>query len=400
MWAGFFLGLAELTKTTWLILYVLWPVQWVIFRIFQHRSLKFRVAQESLQVAAILVLSIYVLNLGYCFSGSFKRLGDYQFVSRTLAGEAPPHAKSLFGNRFAGSWLGRVPVPLPEDYVAGVDLQRSDFDNRMWSYLNGEWRLGGWWYYYLFALAIKVPVGGLLLLALAFAVSLWHNSPLRMSLDELCLLLPFISILGLVSSQTGFNHHIRYVLPIFPFAFIFISKLARSIELRQTSTALIACAALLWFITSSLYVFPHSLCYYNEIIGGPKRGHYYLGNSNTDWGQDLFYLRDWTAAHPQAVPLYVATDLPFVSPAILGIRSQPLPPDGLSPGIVNQRGWFAISVNQLHRMDGRFKSFLSIEPVDRAGYTINIYHLTTNDVKNLRRATESATQTDERTGKE
>jgi hypothetical protein len=42
------------------------------------------------------------------------------------------------------------------------------------------------------------------------------------------LLAPLAVILALVSSQTGFNHHLRYVLPIFPFAFIWASKVARA----------------------------------------------------------------------------------------------------------------------------------------------------------------------------
>ena len=28
-----------------------------------------------------------------------------------------------------------------------------------YSYLRGEWRKEGWWYYYLYGLAMKVPLG-------------------------------------------------------------------------------------------------------------------------------------------------------------------------------------------------------------------------------------------------
>jgi hypothetical protein len=40
-------------------------------------------------------------------------------------------------------------------------------------------------------------------------------------------------------------------------------------------------------------VYPHSLSYFNESIGGPLNGAEYLLGSNVDWGQDLRYLIWW-----------------------------------------------------------------------------------------------------------
>jgi hypothetical protein len=54
---------------------------------------------------------------------------------------------SLGKKRFAESWLRELPVPLPENYVMGLDHQRWDFETGMLSYLRGEYRQGGWWYY-------------------------------------------------------------------------------------------------------------------------------------------------------------------------------------------------------------------------------------------------------------
>ncbi len=39
-----------------------------------------------LQLAAILALALYLLNLGYGFENSFQPLGKFQFISRTLGG--------------------------------------------------------------------------------------------------------------------------------------------------------------------------------------------------------------------------------------------------------------------------------------------------------------------------
>jgi hypothetical protein len=210
--------------------------------------------------------------------------------SETLGGARDDaHQFGTGSNRFTGTWLGEMPVPLPENYVMGIDLQKWDFERKMWSYLRGEWRLGGWWYYYLYALAIKVPLGTWVLVLLALLLGLFRRGYTASWRDELVLLAPIAVVLTLVSSQTGFNHHLRYVLPIFPFAFIWTSKVARAVELRHGKIATVAAAALLWSVESSLWYYPHSLSYFNELVGGPKHGHEHLLDSNIDWGQDLLY---------------------------------------------------------------------------------------------------------------
>ncbi len=47
---------------------------------------------------------------------------------------------------------------------------------------------------------------------------------------------------------------------------------------------------MVWFVAGSLWIYPHSLSYFNELVGGPTRGPRHLLGSNVDWGQDLRYL--------------------------------------------------------------------------------------------------------------
>jgi hypothetical protein len=80
------------------------------------------------------------------------------------------------GNRFKDSWLAGLPVPLPKNYLLGIDLQKSDFEDYHGpSYLRGEFRNKGWWYYYLYALAIKAPLGTWVLFLLACGVGLLRS---------------------------------------------------------------------------------------------------------------------------------------------------------------------------------------------------------------------------------
>ena len=89
--------------------------------------------------------------------------------------------------------------------------------------------------------------------------------------DELVLLLPIVAILVLVSSQTGFTIHSRYVLPILPFLYVWCSKVACSIKMEHKAVAIAGALALCWSVGSSLWYYPHSLSYFNELVGGPKR---------------------------------------------------------------------------------------------------------------------------------
>ncbi len=149
--AGALLGLAQLSKMTWVILFGLWPVIWVVWNVCVSRgTLSARQwMQQAGQLAVILFSGLYLLNLGYGFEGTLTRLKDYTFVSSSFTGLRD---SGMRGNRFADSWLGELPVPLPRDYLLGMDLQKQDLERVRSSYLGGEWKQGGRWYFYLYGL--------------------------------------------------------------------------------------------------------------------------------------------------------------------------------------------------------------------------------------------------------
>jgi 4-amino-4-deoxy-L-arabinose transferase-like glycosyltransferase len=457
--AGFVLGLAELTKFTLVVFVPVWVVLWLVRRCScqwpvvsgqlapgsaggwagspahlltpspaeqtpspRHgESRRTRpapkgrgreVRRELAQLAAAFLVCLFTINLGYAFDQSFVPLGNYSFVSEALAGKQEPKpALSVVGNRFHDTLLGSLPVPLPKDYLQGIDYSRFEFERGMRSYLNGQWKHGGWWYYYLDAMAMKIPLGTLAIGALALVLMaaggrrnseggrrngeesgvrsqesavagssfIVHHSSFAAAyrlglLDECAIWLPGLAILTLVSSQTGYNHHLRYVLPAFPFLLIGISRAALAFDYKHWILAALVGIAALQSTVSSLRVFPHSMSYFNELGGGPLGGHEHLVNSNIDWGQDLLYLRDWLAAHLEAKPLHLSY-FGGVNPKLVGIDSQPVPKQ-IVPG------WYAISVNNLHENEplGRF---LKTQPTAMAGYSIYIYHVAEDDLPKL-----------------
>src|SRR5665213_1358597 len=392
--AGVVLGLAELTKSTWIVLVAVWPALWIVQRLMRDPKLP-GWQTEFFQLAGTLAIGLWMLNMGYGFEGSMTPLRDYQFVSHSLTDQ--PSQDSGGGpraaNRFAGSWVGHIPVPLPRNYVAGIDFVKMEYERKYWSYLNGEWRFGGWWYYYLYAMLVKEPLGVWALGGIAIVCLLRFRGYSASIGDELLLLVPSVCLIALVSSQTGFNHHVRYVLPAFPFLFISVSRAAKSFTAGHGWASISTAGAILWSISSSVCAFPHSLSYFNEVAGGPLGGHFHLGNSNADWGQDLLNLRRWLDKHPEAAPLHFACDMPLIDPKMAGIESLPVPigPHSNHAADVSVSklgplpGWYAISVNKLHDLDRNFDYFLDLKPVGRAGYSIYIYDVTTAQVNALRK---------------
>jgi hypothetical protein len=361
--AGISLGLALLTKSYWIILLGLWPL---IFLIDLAARSKPPVLQRAaaLQMLAILALGLNLLNAGYGFRGTATFLGKYEFFSAVLSGEHRDLEYQQPGNRFSNSWLGRVPIPLPRDYVQGIDRQKHDFEEPDRSYLCGTWREQGWWYYYLVCLGVKIPLGTLALLGMGIAVGVRRQWPWNRT-TLLPVWLPGILILLLVSSETGMNHHFRYVFPVLPVIYLIASASACLRPRWPVAVCVIA------VIFSSLRVFPHSLSYFNLVSGGPGSGHAVLVDSNIDWGQDLIHVRRWVDAHPRNRPVSLAW-VPSYPPQAIGLDVPRTPPGRLRPG------WHLISVHLLHDPSGAYAEYEKLIPIDRVGFSFNIYHVGKN----------------------
>jgi hypothetical protein len=213
-------------------------------------------------------------------------------------------------------------------------------------------------------------------------------------LTEVALVAPIAIVMLTVSAQTSFSHHVRYAYGIFPFLFVWVSKVGRAFggHRRWLSAAVAIC--LVGQAVSSLAAYPHSMSYFNEIIGGPRNGYHHLVNSSVDWGQDLLFLHEWMERHPEARPLHLAY-FGRINPRFAGVdyeliadgtsfSDKPLAKADLGPG------WYAVSVTLLQgrpyqeiRPDGGLRDlperalepFLEMNPVDSVGYSILIYRL-------------------------
>jgi len=359
--AGICLGLLPLTKTTWVIAFPIWLLLWGIW--------KFRNVR---QFAVILLLGLYMINMGYLFDGSFRQLKDYQFISGTLTGHEVTKGMAVnVGNRFADTWLGHVPVPLPVEFVQGIDTQKIDFEREIESYARGVWSDRGWWWYYGYVLLLKEPLGVLGLLLLALFVSIFFrnanascaNTTWR---DELTVLIPLLAIFIFISSQDGFSIHPRYVVFVLPLLYIFVSKVALS-RLNKKWVSGLTAILLAWVVASSLSFYPHSMSYFNELAGKPKNYPQYLLGSNIDWGQDAYALKAWVERNPEAKPLYISysTPIPLEKLGIESVGAVPIEPTA---------GWMVVGVNALFTRNGRL-DWLKGKEAKMVGYSIWIFEI-------------------------
>ncbi len=402
---GLALGLALLTKLTCVVLFAVWPI--LILATLLQGLPGAGGKPRFLHLLAMGAVAWLVFCCGYGFAKFGRTFGEFQFVSRSLGGEpASPGDAAKPGNRFRGTSLEKVPVPLPADALVGFDIQKGDFERKFYSYLNGEWRQRGWWYYYLYTMAVKLPIPTLLLvLAGVFWCLCLPRSPGRV--DEWAFLLPAIALIAFVSSQTGFNHHMRYVLPAFPLLFLAAGRLACLQSSRhtpctvgsQTECADYLCkshrwlrgvvfALLVWCGTATFSYAPYFMSYFNPLAGGPNEGWRHLADSNIDWGQDLLHLKKWIDDHPEARPIGVQY-YNLIEPKHAGLEVGRIP---TSP----TPGWYAIGVNYVagsafrigaspgSPTPGPFSFFQHFTPIDKAGYSIFIYHITEEEANRVR----------------
>ena len=181
-----------------------------------------------------------------------------------------------------------------------------------------------------------------------------------------------------VSSQDGFSLHPRYIIPALPFAYIWISKLGQSFAKKQYFLATVTTVMLIWMVGSSLYHFPHSMSYFNELIGGPKNGPKHLLGSNVDWCQNAYFLKNWYNRHPEMRPIKIAYSS-TESFDRLGIKDNQHPPQEPEPG------WFALGVHEIYGSSKQYEYFKQFNPVDYIGYSIYIYHITLDEANRVRR---------------
>ncbi len=268
---------------------------------------------------------------------------------------------------------------LPEEYLYGLSYLVAK-SGRFVTFLMGEIRFGGWWYFFPVTFLLKTPVAFLLLIGVALGVQArrWRQDPLRAAF----LLLPVLVYFPLIS-VSGWNIGHRHLLPIYPFLFLWVGGLlpwawqfTRGGRWVQGFLGVLAA----WYLAAALWIAPHYLAYFNELVGGPDQGYKYLVDSNLDWGQDLKGLKRYMDAH--GIDRVWLSYFGSASPDYYGIGYNYLPSYHIFKPSRDRlpTPFVAISATNLQGLyllgnPDAFKAFREREPIAKVGYSIFIYRL-------------------------
>jgi len=261
----------------------------------------------------------------------------------------------------------------PLFYVKGMTLVNANHHPEYWLYLAGKFQQGGFWYYFLAAFFFKTPAPTILLLLTSLA--LLGVAPRPKWRDEGFLLLP-AALFFVITSALASNVGVRYILPVFPLLFVFISRLTDFFLARRARTA-VAGALAAWLAFSTVRVFPDYIPYFTDFVGGSKNGYKYLDDSNLDWGTDLKRLKTWMDEHGvEKINLYTPYS---VLPGYYGIkfnwyefmRKDPPPPGLYAVGTqILVRGLIAAKMERLPT-----DWLVRYKPIDRVGQGFFIYRI-------------------------
>jgi Dolichyl-phosphate-mannose-protein mannosyltransferase len=234
------------------------------------------------------------------------------------------------------------------------------------AYLLGQTYLGGRWYFFPVAVAVKTPIPLLLLATLGAATAL-----IRPRLQNA--IVPLAGIAGplLVAMLGPVNLGVRHVLVIYPFlailgacAFVWLWQVSGSRE-KLLACRAIAGVLVIWSIATCIRATPDFIPYFNELAA--PYGSRILIDSDFDWGQDLNRLSS-VLQQQHIDSVWIA----YEGSADLKRRGLPY----WQPLLSNQKpsGWIAVSEYRIKTSPGDFGWLERYKPDRIVGKTIRLYH--------------------------
>ena len=218
----------------------------------------------ALLLAALLVWSAYRFSFGHMT----------EHVAEDAAGQAGVWPK------IPPSWLHALenaPMPAPQ-ILDGFWQVHNHVEGGQAAYLLGQNSMRGWWYFFPVALAVKTPLG-LLLLSIVGMVAAVRGKRLWWIPPALLLTILFVCM------PSTLNIGVRYALPLYPMMALTAAIGAVYLFRRGKWSMVLASVLMFWTLASSLAAHPDYLAYFNEIAGSrPER---LLVDSDLDWGQDM-----------------------------------------------------------------------------------------------------------------
>lgn len=236
-----------------------------------------------------------------------------------------------------------------------------------WSYLFGEQRRTGWWYFYVVVLGVKTPLPLLILGLAGIGLMLWRGWHQR-RWDVAAPALAFLAVLIFSSAYSHINIGVRHVIVLFPLLALAAAYALSLVWQRFKHPMARGALALLlaWQVVGLVRAHPDDLAYFNELAGAhPER---IVIDSDLDWGQDLRRVEEELARRniSEVSVLYRGT---------ADLSQERLPHWQRLPPKRRVTGWIAVSVLAKNTAErpADFAWLDTLQPVARIGKSFYLY---------------------------
>lgn len=317
-------------------------------------------------------IAIVVLWAGYGFSVGHVR-ESMQLTPENMPSfqHFPGPLRSIARDMVISDWA--LPAPA---LLKGVATAWALNKSAPPSYVLGKIKDGGWWYFFLVAVAVKTPLPFLILCLAGVAALLARKSERRWQA-----LAPAVAAMAvlIVTMGVSYDAGLRHVLIVFPllavvggFGAAYLWQLPGSA--RFGGRALLA-ALLLWQGLASFAARSDYIAYFN-LLAGKDPSKVLVTGCDLDCGQDLYRLANQLRAQHVShvyIAMWSSAELSYMG----------LPEMGVLPPFQPVKGWVAISARSLRFGDVFHSTYPphaldwldQYPPREWVGKTIRLYYI-------------------------
>ena len=321
------------------------------------RTIRHRAAQAGILLGSLLFQAVLVAATIWAFYG-------FRYAAVSSPDEQADWGDTLtdagtFGEAIKFAREHRL---LPEAYLYGTAFIYQNAQIRS-AFLNGDYSVKGWWYFFPYTFLVKTPLPTLAILVLAVAGAVWSWRQSRQVLwgawQAFYATVPLWILLAVywtsaINGRLNIGH--RHILPTYPAMFILVGAVAhwfhqRGRLQRMMSAAVLVC--MLALVGECFATYPDYLAYFNQTVGGAGQGYRHLVDSSLDWGQDLPGLKRWLREHDLDSPGKTSVFLAYfgtASPAYFQIRANELSSSKPRPLVPLDEGVYCISATALQQL--------------------------------------------------
>ncbi len=366
-----FFVLANISKFTALML---GPIVAVLLgvAVVRLRTLRFTRALGIIGLLAVTTWLAIWAGYGFRYTPSASTTWLFRFQDDALVQQRIPRLGRVV------NWIDDHRL-LPNAYTQGFLIGQAKAQLRG-AFLAGRNSVEGWWYYFPVAFLMKAPVALIILFVggLVVYVKRWRQLGLE---NEMFVVLPIVLYLG-SAMFARLNIGLRHILPIYPFVLLLAAAAVKELTDAKSKRGWIVLGVLTTFWLFEFgRVYPNTLAFFNQAVGGPRNGYRYLADSNLDWGQDLKPLKKWMernsvshinlAYFGTADPAYYHIDCTYL-PGTDFPGEQSIEPPQL-PGYVAVSATILDGVYLSEQGQAFYKPLRDAEPVADIGHSIRVY---------------------------